>query len=73
MDKNLNVHNLKGVHFTDAKDKQYKYIYPNQDHWAQNWIFYKDAEGNWIAWRKATQKDLDLIAKAISDAHHCDK
>jgi len=62
---------LAGVSFFDnASQRWMRYLYPEVKHWAAGWIVVRNPSGEWMTLRKATDKDIAAINRAVVEAHH---
>ena len=60
-----------GLEFYDARSERWmKYVYPDTPHWTAGWILYKHPDGQWVTLRKATDDDIAVMNRAVSEAHH---
>ena len=60
------------IEFYDAKTRrEMKYVYPSSTSWTAGWILVKNpGDGMWVTLRKATDRDIEAINKAVVECHH---
>jgi hypothetical protein len=56
--------------FLDALLNRWAYVYPDTKHWTAGWLLKRTANGEWITVRKATDADIEDLARAAISAHH---
>lgn len=66
--KSFDVGSLHGITFYDAKSTCYiRYICPDASHWVAGWLVRQTKGGQWITMRKATQEDIEVINRTVTD------
>ena len=54
----------------EANGKEMMYCYPDSKHELAGWILFRHPDGQWVTLRKATEKDVTAMTRAVSRSFH---